>query len=82
MCEGVEEELQEYRFTRLGDTGQEREDTATIATVRDLTIDRKVVNVDEAWIWGIVNIRSHHTISSPGHCCYCPSMSMCCCCCC
>ena len=63
-CAGVEEDLLEYTFTVLGAAGEETQDTATIATVRDLTIDRKVVNVDEAWIWGIVNIRSHHTISS------------------
>ena len=60
-CAGVEEDLLEYTFTVLGAAGEETQDTATIATVRDLTIDRKVVNVDEAWIWGIVNIRSHHT---------------------
>ena len=77
MCEGVEEELQEYSFTRLGDTGQEREDTATIATVRDITYDtEKVINVDEQWIWGIVYIRSHRSLP-------CPSIStLCCCCCC
>ena len=71
MCEGVEEDLQEYSFTRLGDAGQEKEDTATIATVRDITYDtEKVINVDEQWIWGIVYIRSHrHTASSP-----CPSI--------
>ena len=81
MCEGVEEDLQEYSFTRLGDAGQEREDTATIATVRDVTIDRKVVNEDEPWIWGMVCIRSPD--SSPGHCCCCcPSISKCCRCCC
>ena len=68
MCEGVEEELQEYRFTRLGDTGQEREDTATIATVRDITYDtEKVINVDEQWIWGIVYIRSHRQLALSFH---------------
>ena len=68
MCEGVEEDLQEYSFTRLGDTGQEREDTATIATVRDITYDtEKVINVDEQWIWGIVYIRSHRQLALPFH---------------
>ena len=68
MCEGVEEDLQEYSFTRLGDTGQEREDTATIATVRDITYDtEKVINVDEQWIWGIVYIRSHRQLALSFH---------------
>ena len=81
VCPGVEEDLLEYTFTVLGAAGEETEDTATIATVRDVTIDRKVVNEDEPWIWGMVCIRSPD--SSPGHCCCCcPSISKCCRCCC
>ena len=57
MCEGVEEELQEYRFTRLGDTGQEREDTATIATVRDITYTSIMTNINEPWVQGHVVLR-------------------------
>ena len=57
MCEGVEEELQEYRFTRLGDSGQEREDTATIATVRDISISALMTNIDEPWVQGHVVLR-------------------------
>ena len=79
MCEGVEEDLQEYSFTRLGDAGQEKEDTATIATVRDITYDtEKVINVDEQWIWGIVYIRSHRQLALSFH--HCVAVAVVCCC--
>ena len=57
MCEGVEEDLQEYSFTRLGDSGQEREDTATIATVRDISMTNIMTNINEPWVQGHVVLR-------------------------
>ena len=58
-CEGVEQDVWEYRYYFLNEEGEEEESTATVYSVADIIWDtEEIVNVEEQWIKAIIYIRS------------------------
>ena len=60
-CEGIEQDVWEYRYYFLTEEGEEEESTATVYSVVDIIWDtEEIINVEEQWIKDIIYIRSTH----------------------
>jgi len=59
-CEGVEQDVWEYRYYFLNEEGEEEESTATVYSVADIIWDtEEIINVEEQWIKAIIYIRPY-----------------------
>ena len=63
-CEGVKQNVWEYRYYYVYEDGEEEESTATVYSVVDIIWDtEEIVNVEEQWIKAIIYIRSTNCLA-------------------